>query len=387
MKIAFVAPTELPARRANTIQVMKMAQALVETGHTVCVASPSARAPSASVNQYSRAWDNLAHFYGLRTQFPVEWLPARPWLRRYDYGLFATRWARRWGADLVYTRLQQCAAFASLTGMKTILEIHDFPAGFMADLLLRCFLKGRGATRLVVISRALAQDLTARFNLPQRPAFTLVAPDGVDLNRYEDLPTPLEARKKIPSEIGERLGAFVAGYTGHLYSGRGVEIILAIAARLPQVSFLLVGGEPDDVSRLQAQVAEQGVNNVILSGFVPNADLPIYQASCDVLLMPYQEHVAASSGGDIARYLSPMKLFEYLACGRAVLSSDLPVLRETLTPETAILLSPKDISSWVEAVQGLQSDSAKCRKLGESARRLAGQYSWENRVRHMLDGL
>jgi glycosyltransferase involved in cell wall biosynthesis len=385
VKIALVAPTELPARRANTIQVMKMAQALAEIGYEVRVASPAASAAPQDLD--SRAWDNLRRLYGLHTPLPVEWLPARPELRRYDYGLHAVRWAQHWGADVLYTRLPQCAALASLRGMKTIYEIHDFPTGMMVGWLLRGFLGGSGAARLVVISRALEQDLTTRFTIPQRPFFTLVAPDGVDLIRYQDLPTIQEIRKRLPPKISEQLAQFVAGYSGHLYPGRGVEIILGMAARLPQVSFLLAGGEPEDVKRVQTQAGNQGLRNLILTGFVPNADLPLYQASCDVLLMPYQEHVAASSGGDIARYLSPMKLFEYLACGRVILSSDLPVLRETLTPETAILLPPADVSAWVKAVQDLQSNPTRRQELGEAAQKIAAQYSWENRVRRIMDGL
>jgi glycosyltransferase involved in cell wall biosynthesis len=387
VKIALVAPTEIPARRANTIQVMKMAQALVETGHDVRVTSPSAPPSTLSQDRESRAWSNMASLYGIRSQFPVEWLPIRPWMRRYDYGLKAVRWAHRWGTELLYTRLPQCAALASLMGISTIYEIHDFPAGLMAGWLLRGFLAGKGAVRLVVISQALAQDLAAHFNISRRASFYLVAPDGVDLARYENLPSPREARQKLPVGIGRRLGEFVAGYSGHLYAGRGVEVILGMAACLPQVSFLLSGGEPEDVKRVQAQAADMGLNNVILTGFIPNADLPLYQASCDVLLMPYQAQVAASSGGDIARYLSPMKLFEYLACGRAILSSDLPVLRETLTPEIAILLPPADVSTWVTAVQGLLSDPVRCQVLGDAARQVAGQYSWENRARRILDGL
>ncbi len=120
-----------------------------------------------------------------------------------------------------------------------------------------------------------------------------------------------------------------------------------MAECLPEVTFLLVGGDPEDVGRLQAQA--KGLKNVILTGFIPNVDLPLYQAACDVLLMPYQRQVAASSGGDIARYLSPMKLFEYLACGRAILCSDLPVLHEVLNPENAVLLPPDDTQAWVKS--------------------------------------
>ena len=129
------------------------------------------------------------------------------------------------------------------------------------------------------------------------------------------------------------------------------------------------------------------LDNVILTGFIPNADLPLYQAACDVLLMPYQKHVAASSGGDIAAYLSPMKLFEYLACGRAILSSDLPVLREVLNPDNAVLLDPEDVEGWAAALRLLQNDAHLRAMLGEQARRDAALYTWEARAGAILAGL
>lgn len=379
MKIAIVAPTAIPARRANTVQVMKMAQALAGLGHTVRLAAPRAGQPAASAN-----WDDLARHYGLRQRFEIVPLAASPALRRYDYGWRAAGWARRWGAELLYTRLPQAAAAASLLGMPVILEIHDFPQGRLGPLLFRVFQRGRGARRLVVITHNLAGDLADRFQTPLSPPFTLVAPDGVDLERYQDLPAPEDARQRLPSLTGR---GFTAGYSGHLYAGRGASLLLELAGRLPAITFLLVGGEPADVARWQAEAHRRGLKNLLLTGFVSNAELPLYQAAAEVLLMPYEWRVAASSGGDIARYLSPMKLFEYLACGRAILSSDLPPLREVLSAENAVLLPPGDATAWAEALQALCQDPARREALGAAARQDAHRYTWEARAQRILTGI
>ena len=150
-----LAPTHLPSRRANTLQVMKMAQALVCLGHTVRVAAPGPSPEPVS-------WEELARLYGLRVQFPVKWLPDWSFLRRYDYGLSGVRWAQGWRADLIYTRLPQAAALASTLGVPTILEMHDLPASRAGNWLFRRFLKGRGARRLVAITHALAADLAGK---------------------------------------------------------------------------------------------------------------------------------------------------------------------------------------------------------------------------------
>jgi glycosyltransferase involved in cell wall biosynthesis len=236
-----------------------------------------------------------------------------------------------------------------------------------------------------VITRALADDLR-RFGAPPEGELTVIAPDGVDLERYAGLPEPMQARRLL----FERLPAtkldpdrFTAGYTGHLYAGRGSELLLALAKALPEMSFIVAGGEPQDVARLQAQAA--GLDNLLLAGFVPNAELPMYQAACDVLLAPYSGRVAASSGGNIARYLSPMKLFEYLACGRAILSSDLPVLREVLNTGNAVLLPPENVDAWVQALRRLYADEAARLRLANQARRDAAGYTWERRAARIFD--
>ena len=109
-----------------------------------------------------------------------------------------------------------------------------------------------------------------------------------------------------------------------------------------------------------------------------------YQAACDILLMPYQHKVSASSGGDIVKFLSPMKLFEYLACGRAILSSDLPVLREVLNSQNAILLPADDSAAWVAAIRELKANPEKRAALAAQAQADASDYSWEARAEQIM---
>jgi glycosyltransferase involved in cell wall biosynthesis len=242
-----------------------------------------------------------------------------------------------------------------------------------------------------VITRALANELSLRLSSPpsgeaDAGAFTIIAPDGVDLARYENLPTPIEARRILNLFRDET--TFTAGYTGHLYPGRGIDLLLNLAENLPQVHFLIVGGEPTDVERLKKEVLEKDLENTRLTGFVPNSRLPLYQAACDVLLMPYQHKVAASSGGDISHYLSPMKLFEYLACERPILCSDLPVLREVLIQETnAILLPPEKPNAWISALDRLCKSPELRLQLAKQARLTANNYTWDARARMILTNL
>jgi glycosyltransferase involved in cell wall biosynthesis len=386
MKIAIIAPTYLPARRANTFQVMKMAQGLVAMDHRIRVAVPAADKQLGNVK-----WEELSSHYGLQFEFPIDWLIAHPKMRGYDFGLRSFFWARSWKAELIYTRLPQAAALASILGMATIFEVHDIPQGKFGPIAFRLFLRGKGARRLVVISRALLQDLVEQLGAPHSSSFTIIAPDGIDLQRYENLPVPQQARRAINQMEGFDftlpVDRFTVGYTGHLYPGRGVDVIIELAKRLPEITFLLVGGEPEHVSNLRKVVEMQSLENVVLTGFVNNRDLPCFHAASEILLMPYQYKVEASSGGDIAHYLSPMKMFEYLASGRAIISSDLPVLREVLNNENAVLLPPDNIEDWMKAVIDLRKDHVRRKMMAARARQQAHQFTWEKRATRILEGI
>ena len=421
-KIVLAAPTSIPARRANTVQVMKMAQALTILGHQVDVLSPeylgspshgpdTTLQPRTSTHDPYPEWERMAEHYGLQHRFPIHWLPANRQLRGYDYSLKAYRWAQRSGCDIYYTRLIQSAAISSITGMKTILEVHDLPSGKLGPAIFRLFLRGRGALRMAVITQALARDLAQQMGAPgpgmprpgmagsDRPgngtpgsgkpgrgSFTIISPDGVDLVRFNNLPKPEDARHQLV-DISIRPERFTAGYTGHLYQGRGIDMIKNMAKSLPHIQFLLVGGESSDVQRLREKIHQEGLTNLILAGFVPNKDLPLYQAACDVLLMPYGQNVSASSGGDIARYLSPMKLFEYMACERPIMSSDLPPLLEILNEHNAVLLPGSDVGLWAESLENLRQDPTRAHQLALQARQDVNKYTWEVRAENLLAGL
>jgi glycosyltransferase involved in cell wall biosynthesis len=250
-------------------------------------------------------------------------------------------------------------------------------------------LKGNGAQTLVVITSALRNAVEEKYgkllNGEKGHSIPLIVePDGVDLARYQKIPNTQDARNSLPKSLLLKSSSFLAGYTGHLYSGRGSDMILAIAVQLPNVHFLLVGGENADVNRVHQKVDDLGLKNVTLIGFIPNAEISQYQAACDVLLMPYQHKVAASSGGDIAKYLSPMKLFEYMACGRPIISSDLPALKEILNQENAILLPPDDLAAWVNAINDLYTNPEEGAKLAAQAQQDVQKYSWEARAQKII---
>ena len=84
---------------------------------------------------------------------------------------------------------------------------------------------------------------------------------------------------------------------------------------------------------------------------------------------------------------SPMKLFEYMASGRAICASDLPVLREILSEDIAILLPPEDIESWVAALRNLRDNPSERKRMANKAQQAVAQYSWDTRAQKILEGI
>jgi glycosyltransferase involved in cell wall biosynthesis len=267
-------------------------------------------------------------------------------------------------------------------GWPTLLELHDRPTGRFGPSLFRVFLRGSGAARLLTITEALRRWLADRYPFPARSDFTVVTPSGVDLERYEGLPDASTARRQL--DIPD---VFTAGYTGHLYPGRGLELMMELARLNPEIQMIWAGGEEPAVERWRRRVALSGPENLKLLGFISQTDLPLVQAACDVLMLPHEARVIASGGGDISAFTSPLKVFEYLAAGRAILASDLPVLREALDDHLAVFAPANDIQTWNRELGALRADPERRQRMGEGARAHARQFSWTARARKALLGL
>ena len=373
MRIACISGSQVPASTAHSIQLMKACHALSELGHTVRLWVPGGE---------TAGWQELAKQYGLSTPFELTYLRSPRFLRRYDFVWRALRQSSAWKADLVYTWIPQAALLALRRGLPAVLELHDVPTGGVAPLAFERILRHPGRKRLLVITKGLLGKLSERFDLDPNAPYLQIAPNGTDLAQYQNLPDPETARRKL--NLPDSL---TAGYTGHLYAGRGADLLLGLAEQNPQVNFLWVGGRPKDVEAWRQKLAGLDINNVTLTGFVSQQDLPLYQAACDILLMPYERVITGSSGGNSADFCSPMKLFDYLASGRAILSSDLPVLHEVLDENNAIFCEPEDLPAWQLGLWHLASDESLRRKLGTQAAVDAAQYTWRERASRALDGL
>lgn len=369
MNIVAIAGSTIPSDTANSLQVMKACQALVQVGHEVTLIVPGSKNTTVDLKTH----------YGLQTDFPIEWLSSSS---RRMFTWDSVRRARALKADLVYTWFPQSAVFGLLRGLPVVFEIHIQPTGFFGPTWHRLFAVIRGRKRLVSITRALVELLEGDFHIHIPEDEVVIAPNGVDLERFASLPDPVAARRQVSLREAPTIMC-----TGHLYAGRGAELFLALARTIPDAHFVWVGGRPEDIEFWRQRADKNRLFNVTFVGFIPNGSLPMYQAAADILLMPYSESIMGSSGtADSAAVASPMKMFEYMATGRAIASAYLPVIREVLNENNAVFCKPDDINSWKFALERLLKDENLREELGGQARGDAQGYPWIARAQRILNG-
>lgn len=369
MRIAYLANSILPSRSANSIQVMKMCRAFAGLGHDVTL--------FAQQGVMAAPGDDGAifRFYGVEPVFRLR-LSSLPHVKGISvvFAALAVPRIRRTNPDVVYSRSLWGAALSLASGMSTTLEIHEFSSlqRPIHRSVFRFVVEHPKLRHLVAISAVLRDDVVAAY--PGAGTRTVVAHDAAD---------PVSARAEAGSPTA---GPLKVGYIGHLYPGKGFEMVPLLARRAPYAIFHVVGGDPGTV----AQLRDSGSlpENIVLHGFKPYGEAEELRLSCDVLIAPFQKRIAVTSEGksDIARWTSPLKIFEYMASGKPILCSDLPVLREVLDHErTALLLPPDDADAWAAALQRLASDRELGRRLGAAARdRFMECHTWQMRARAVL---
>ena len=373
MKIAVITNSRIPSLTANYIQAMKVCQALKQLGHDIRLFAPR--------ETELAAWDSLLTHYGLGTTFEIMWLPSLPAFKRYDFTIHSILAARKFKADLVYTWMLNPAVLALWLGWPVVLEMHAEVTGRLGPWLMRRFWRSSTHKRMLATTRPLRDTIETVAGLTFPEDAAQVAPNGVDLAQYESLPAAAEARRQLGLEEKATIG-----FTGHIYPGRGADLLFELAGRITDVNFLWVGGKPDEVAYWRDRLADAGASNVTMTGFVENSRLPLYQAAAEVLLMPYGRSISASSGQDIAEVINPMKMFDYMATGRAIVSADLPVIHEVLNENNAIFCEPGDVDVWERALRELLADEPRRSALGAQARKDVAGYTWVARAQRALDG-
>jgi len=230
-----------------------------------------------------------------------------------------------------------------------------------------------GADLIVVVSESLRRHLQEAGVRPER---IRVLPNAVDANLFHNRLDGEPVRKRF--HLGSR---FVVGFLGTFKQWHGADLLMEAFQRLhqgdPDMHLLLVGDGPLRES-LQEKIRQAGLEHeVTLAGKVTHQEVPLYLATMDVAVAPYP---------DLSKfYFSPLKLFEYMAAGRAIVASRLGQVAEVIVDgESGLLFKPGDVEDLVRCIRRLREDSRLRLALGKQASMTSRSYTWSKNASQVV---
>ncbi|MEY4512615.1 MAG: hypothetical protein RLZZ450_4737 [Pseudomonadota bacterium] len=193
--------------------------------------------------------------------------------------------------------------------------------------------------------------------------------NGYDPTRFRSDVSRDDARRALDLPLDRKLVV----YTGHISRLKGLDTLLGLAERTPEALFLMVGSEGDGL----VERAAKRHHNVRVLPWQPYQVAAQYMVSADVLVLP-----PSSVGLKVAGHtVLPMKLFGYLAAGRALLAPATPDVEELLTHgDNAILVQPGDIGAAAAALHDLLHDDVGRARLAMHARATGAELTWDARA-------
>jgi glycosyltransferase involved in cell wall biosynthesis len=228
---------------------------------------------------------------------------------------------------------------------------------------------------IVSLSGTLAHQLKHEVGL--EPARILQAHQGVNLDHVERIRvSKTEARRALALPSDKRLVV----YTGkvHWWS-REVSFLIEAVELLPaDVELVIVGGRGDHVELLRKRLTEQQVQGVRLIGFVSPAEVFRYQFAADVLVSYYPSDIRN------LEYLSPGKLFEYMASNRPIVTADHAFLREILNNDAAVFVERDQPYELAQGIRTVLDNEVLGQRIAANAYRDIEGFTWQKRAERIL---
>ena len=223
------------------------------------------------------------------------------------------------------------------------------------------------------------KDNFVRLGVPEKKI--LIQEDAVDLEIFDQISDDAEKnRNNLHISIKKK----IVMYCGSLKPGKGIHLILQTAKKLElnnDILFYIVGGSKIEID-FWKNYNDQKYRNVVFTGFVYGSQIPQFLKSADILFMPYDKN-EKDKVMDI-NTTSPIKLFEYMASKKPIVTSKIQVIEKILEDkESAIILD----NNYEKGIKELLSSKKLCQKISENAYAQSKNYTYKRRCESILDTL
>lgn len=206
-----------------------------------------------------------------------------------------------------------------------------------------------------------------------------VISNGADIQRFHPKIDKTTVIKKHNLQ-----GNLVVGFVGSFHYWHGVDnltkLIEGTLSLDPNIRFLMVGDGGPMKPKLEEFIAEKALKDrVVLSGHIPHHEVPQYISAMDILLAPYPKL-------DFF-YYSPVKIYEYLACGKPVVTTRIGQISEVIADgKNGFLCEPDDVNLMQQRIVELVRNPSLRSSIGESAyQAIVERHSWEMKAKRLSD--
>lgn len=359
-KIFYISDFSLPNMSAYTLHVLKMCDAFSETDHSVKLLIPYIR------KDY--LLEKIKEDYLLKSFFEIKGFFKSKIKRNFlTLLLFSYKLIKFFkvnqSSHLIISRSVIPALLLSIFGEKIILEIHTEPRGLTKIVFF--ILKNLNFNKNLKFI-LIHKNLNKKLKLKDKSFITL--DDCVDLRDFK------HKDEKINSCV----------YTGSFVKGKGVETIINIASKLPKINFILYGNIKTLNENLHKDILKK--KNIILNDFVTYKEITKILPENKILLMPYEKKVGVLINNlDVSDYISPLKLFDYLASGCVIIASKKDAYSHILKDRyNCFLADSSDSIEWVNIINTAISETEMVKKIQKNSIESVKIYSWLNRVKKIV---
>ncbi len=371
LRICYIASPEFFSKGAYAVHAVEMCKAMDKLGIEFEAVVPG-----------RFACEDIFEYYAVKKPFRLTSLPFTKYKgRQLTHGVSSALYAllNKRKFDLVLTRNIICASILTRAGgFPTVYDAHHPPVNPATRKFFQSFQNSRSLAAVSFNTEGL-RGIYLRNGLDR--AKTVVAHNGVETEDFNNRPSPREIRKQLglPSDRP------IICYCGNTYAGRGIESLVETAEEIKDAVFLVVGGlEADNAPYIEA-AKKKGLENFVVKGFVPHAQVPLYLLAADILTLPYTERITIKGGTKAAEFTSPMKLFEYMAAGKPIVSTGISTVLEVLKDgENSVIAAPGDREGLAKAMRRCLGDAEFSGRIARRAREEVRKYTWEERVLQIL---
>ena len=351
--INYICEVNYPNSSAYSIHVMKMCDAFREINFNTKLYVPffSGKTKKLEIDYNLKNKINIKKIFKKRTKFNF--------LLRIYYSFNILKNTQ--GNETLYiSRSTIFAILATLINKNIILELHHPMSGLTKIIFdFFNFLGFLKKLKFIFIHK----NLTGIFKIKKNNYLCL--DDAIDLFDFQ-----------VSKKSDFKKNTCV--YVGSFHEGKGIEIIEKISKKLPKINFHLYG----DKSFLKKKIFNK---NVKFYDFVKYNKVPSILNTYHVALMPYGNKVIGRMQNiNLVNYMSPLKMFDYLASQNIIIASKLKVYDHILKHKknSIIIENEKDWENWIELIF---KSPKKFSYIKKNAFKTAKKFTWKNRATKIVN--